>query len=44
MDWDQKSREVTQTYYQRNASKSPITRPNANRSRIQKSTTGQQRH
>lgn len=43
IEWDQKSREVPQSYYQRNPSKSPNTRTNANRSRAPKSIVGQQR-
>lgn len=43
MEWDQKSRQVPQSYYQRNPSKSPNARTITNRSRIPKSIHQQQR-
>ena len=43
VDWDQKSRQIPQSYYARNASKSPNNRA-VNRSRIPKSVIDQQRN
>lgn len=41
MEWDQKSRGVPQSYYQRNVSRSPNTQLNDKGSKVQKSLLGQ---